>query len=183
MHLKTYEELLEERVYTKEEVMDAALVVPKYLEKINLTRDEIALIFSEGSNFYQLEHPIVDVFGNEFRDSEGYYMAARTDDLLVKKTIALHSKQFGFSRKARVLYKLEQDKTKRIDYMREAITLKFDNNPQLSDKLLFTDPLQLIEYTYRKDDFFGIDQYTMKGQNVLGKLLMEYRENMAIDRS
>lgn len=61
--------------------------------------------------------------------------------------------------------------------MREAITHKFNNNPVLREKLFATHPLQIIEYTYRKDTFFGIDQDTMTGQNVLGKLLMEYREN------
>lgn len=37
--------------------------------------------------------------------------------------------------------------------------------------------LKIIEYTYRNDTFFWINQDTLKGSNILGKLLMEYRDN------
>jgi predicted NAD-dependent protein-ADP-ribosyltransferase YbiA (DUF1768 family) len=40
--------------------------------------------------------------------------------------------------KARELYALEQDEEKRIEFMRNAIREKFDNNPKLKEELLNT---------------------------------------------
>ena len=79
--------------------------------------------------------------------------------------------------KARKLYDLEQDEGKRIEFMRNAIREKFDNNPELKAELLATWDRQIIEYTYRWDVRFGINQNTWKWKNVLWKLLMEYRDN------
>ena len=50
--------------------------------------------------------------------------------------------------KARELYDLEQDEKKRIEYMRNAIREKFDNNPELKEELLATGDKKIIEYTY-----------------------------------
>lgn len=103
-------------------------------------------------------------------------MASRTNDLEVKKQIAFYSNIFGRSRSARAKYELDMNKENRIEYMREAIRLKYDANPSFADILLSTYPKQIIEYTYRNDTFFGIDQETKNGQNVLGKLSMERRD-------
>jgi predicted NAD-dependent protein-ADP-ribosyltransferase YbiA (DUF1768 family) len=51
--------------------------------------------------------------------------------------------------KARKLYDLEQDEEKRIEFMRNAIREKFDNNPELKAELLATGDRKIIEYTYR----------------------------------
>ena len=56
--------------------------------------------------------------------------------------------------KARTLFNLEQDDEKRIDYMRNAIREKFDNNPKLKEELKRTGNKTIIEYTYRRDTRF-----------------------------
>jgi len=61
--------------------------------------------------------------------------------------------------------------------MRNAIREKFDNNPELRKELLNTGNKTIMEYTFRWDTFFWIDQETLKWKNVLWKLLMEYRDN------
>jgi len=88
-------------------------------------------------------------------------MAKRTQDLEIKKMIAFLSTGYGLSKKAANLFPLEQDEAKRAEYMREAISLKFDTNPDQREILKNTRPREIIEYTFRKDTFFGIDQETL----------------------
>jgi predicted NAD-dependent protein-ADP-ribosyltransferase YbiA (DUF1768 family) len=64
--------------------------------------------------------------------------------------------------------------------MRNAIREKFDNNPKLKEELLNTWNKLIIEYTYWRDIRFWIDQETLRWMNILGKLLMEYRDNIKL---
>jgi predicted NAD-dependent protein-ADP-ribosyltransferase YbiA (DUF1768 family) len=64
--------------------------------------------------------------------------------------------------------------------MRNAIREKFDNNPKLKEELLNTWNKLIIEYTYWRDIRFWIDQETLRWMNILGKLLMEYRDNIRL---
>lgn len=128
-------------------------------------------------NFYQLENPIIDEYGNKFWNSEGYYMAQRTDIEEYKSKIALLSKSGGAaSRKARTIFTIETSEIHRIKYMRNAIKSKFDNNPLLKELLLEVKG-EIIEKNYWHDDLFGVPNDTLKGANMLGILLMEYRDS------
>ena len=173
------ESLLTEENFTKDEVLDAALVTHPISKSINLTQEELSqtLIFENWSNLTLLKNPIIDEYGNEYRCSEWYYMAQRTNDLWAKKIIAFLSTWFGLAMKSRQLYDLEQDEEKRIEYMRNAIREKFDNNPELKEELLATGDKKIVEYTYRWNVRFWINQNTWKWKNILWKLLMEYRDN------
>lgn len=127
-------------------------------------------------NFFQLENPIIDEYGNIFYNSEGYYMSLRTNVEEYKVKIAFMSKSGGAnSRKARNIFTLELDEVKRVEYMRKAIKAKFDSNPSLKEKLLNIKD-EIIEKNYWNDDLFGVPVGTLKGANMLGKLLMEYRD-------
>ncbi len=177
MPSKGYDELLHEKTYTREFCLNnAALIFHPKARWYNIAAEEIAHILEIGSNFTRLKNPIQDTWGNVFQDTEWYYMAWRTDDLEIKKYIAEDSQHRWRARRARVKYDLTLDEKIRIDIMREATKLKYDNNPELHEILLASKPRIIIEYTYRKDIFFGIDQETLTGQNILGKLLMEYRD-------
>ena len=172
-----YNKLNVETQYTKEDINNAAIIMHPSARWYNITKEEIWYLFEEGSNFTPLQHPIIDTFWNEFRDSEGYYMAQRTKNKGIKAAIALLSLGHWLARKSRELFPLEVDESKRIRYMKKAIKEKFDNNPHLKEKLLATWDRTIIEYTYRWDIFFWIDQNTLRWKNILGKLLMEYRDN------
>ena len=173
------EKLLTEEQFTKWDILDAALVTHPCSKQINLTKEELGqtLIFENGSNLTLLKNPIIDEYGNGFRCSEWYYMAQRVGDLWAKKIIAFLSTGFWLAMKARQLYDLEQDEGKRIEFMRNAIREKFDNNPEMKAELLATWDKEIIEYTYWGDIRFGINQNTWKWKNILWKLLMEYRDN------
>lgn len=172
------EELLHEKSYTDEEIKTAALIVhPSILWRYWLVAEEIVFVFEQWSNFTQLKTPIVDESGNEFWDSEWYYMAQRVADLEIKKLIAFCSWWKYLSKKSAYLHPelLDKDPFNRIKYMRKAIKFKFDNNPHLKQLLLETWEKDIIEYTYWGDIFFGVDCNTKKWANILWKLLVEYR--------
>jgi hypothetical protein len=66
------ENLLTEENFSKDEVLDAALVTHPKSKSINLTAEELSqtLIFENGSNLTLLKNPIIDEYGNEYRCSE-----------------------------------------------------------------------------------------------------------------
>jgi ribA/ribD-fused uncharacterized protein len=174
-----HNQLLQEKIYTNQEIGKAALIIhPKNIEKYELKAEEIAMIFEEWSNFTHLQNPIIDEYGNEYRDSEWFYMAQRIEDSEIKRMIAFCSIGHGLSKKAAYKYKeyMNTNTIDRIEYMRNAIKEKFDKNPKLKELLLSTKNREIIEYTYRWDKFFWISHETKSWSNILGKLLMEYRD-------
>ena len=129
------------------------------------------------SNFYQLKVPIKDEFGNEYWNSEGYYMALRTNDQAIKHKISELSAEGGNkARSARKTFMLEMDESKRAEYMDKVIKAKFDLYPELKQMLFNTGTKEIIEGNAWKDDLFGVRLDTMQGANILGSFneLQEY---------
>jgi ribA/ribD-fused uncharacterized protein len=66
---------------------------------------------------------------------------------------------------------------KKVDRMKRVLLAKFDQNPTLAGYLLSTGSKILIEES-KTDAFWGIGKKG-NGQNMLGKLLMEIREEIS----
>lgn len=64
----------------------------------------------------------------------------------------------------------------KIDKMREILNCKFSQNIHLTQDLIKTKDHELIEGNYWKDYFWGV--CNGKGKNILGKLLMQLREEL-----
>jgi len=64
---------------------------------------------------------------------------------------------------------------RRVDAMRSALEAKFDQNPDLGAKLDVTKDAGLVEGNTWGDTFWGVDINTGRGENHLGRLLMELR--------
>lgn len=176
-----YESLLNKRKYESEELQEAAVIVhPKIIENYGVTLDKIWMVFEEGSNFTQLQNPIIDEFWNKFWDSEWFYMAQRFSNPDIKWFIAFCSQWKGLSKKAAYEFKNEitNHPEDRIEAMRLALREKFMRNLELQRVLLATGRRDIIELTFWGDDFFGIKHDTMIGANILGKLLVETRERI-----
>lgn len=62
----------------------------------------------------------------------------------------------------------------KVEIMREIVFEKFSQNYDLADKLLATDTAELVEGNAWHDYFWGV--CNGKGQNQLGKILMEVRD-------
>ena len=62
--------------------------------------------------------------------------------------------------------------------MLDIIRMKFIHNKILADMLLDTYPLELIEGNTWGDTYWGIDLHTGEGENKLGKILMQVRDEL-----
>ena len=62
--------------------------------------------------------------------------------------------------------------------MRRTLQLKFEQHPDLAQKLVATGQLQLVEYNDWHDQLWGKDSVTREEQNLLGKMLMQLREDL-----
>lgn len=65
----------------------------------------------------------------------------------------------------------------RVDAMRKALEYKFEN-PDLRARLLATGDKELVEANPWHDYYWGVDKWTGKGLNMLGKLLMKLRDDI-----
>ncbi len=127
------------------------------------------------SNFY--ECPILMTFGKdnipmEFRNAEAAFQAHKTTnfaDLVIFSNMSgPEAKKFG--RKV----KLRDDWNDiRLQVMGEVVLAKFTANWELRDMLIATGQKELIEGNTWHDTFWGVCDG--KGENHLGKILMEVR--------
>lgn len=60
--------------------------------------------------------------------------------------------------------------------MLDLVTAKFQQNPDLAEKLLATGDAELCEGNTWHDSYWGVDAATGRGRNQLGKTLMQIRE-------
>ena len=127
------------------------------------------------SNFYLCK---IEIDGIVYPSTEHAYQAAKTTNWDVKRHI-ISQKTPGLARKVgndRKVTKLRENWDQlRIPVMRELLLIKFAI-PVLRQKLLDTGDHELIESNWWKDYFFGV--CNGKGENHLGKLLMEIREQI-----
>jgi len=167
--------------YPPERIQEAQLILhPGILERYEITLEEFHWVFARGSNFSQLKYPIVDKHGLEYWDSEWYYMSQRFDDIEIKRAISIASQKKWQSKKAAYKYKdiMNHDENDRIAFMRKAIWEKHDRSTWRQWLLRDTWDREIIEFTFWNDQFFGISHDTRMGRNILGKLLMEYRDKV-----
>lgn len=125
------------------------------------------------SNFYLAS--FVDKGGNRWATSEHYYQAQKvwmTGDAMGKIKV-MNAKSPGDAKRLGEGIKPDNWYDLSLDVMREALRYKFDQNEDIKQKLLDTGDAILIEGNTWGDDFWG--QVKGKGLNMLGKLLMELR--------
>ena len=63
-----------------------------------------------------------------------------------------------------------------ITIMESILVAKFEQNPSLMKRLVETGNTLLVNGSNKKDTFWGVDLYSWKGENRLGKILMEIRD-------
>lgn len=122
------------------------------------------------SNFYPI---IIEYEGFSYYSVEAAYQAAKTRNLLQRRPFtemdARKAKQKGKQLKVR------EDWTEvKLGIMRELLQLKFQDK-ELQGSLVATFPHELVEGNVWYDFYWGI--CNEKGENQLGKLLMEVRDS------
>jgi ribA/ribD-fused uncharacterized protein len=124
------------------------------------------------SNFYPCEILFEEI---NFPSSEHIYVAQKTLDLEIRKKIALVEGAGKVKRIGRSLVLRDDWDDVKLDIMKKIINAKFDQNPDIKEKLINTKDSLLIEGNYWGDTYWGQCPIG-KGQNNLGKILMEYRD-------
>jgi hypothetical protein len=122
------------------------------------------------SNMYILPQPIFTLY----HSSENFYMAMKTEDkgerIVISKLTPAKSKRY-----AKTLELREDWEDIKVEVMRAALNMKF-RIPELKEKLLATEFAYLEETNWWNDTFWGVCKG--EGENMLGKLLMQVREEV-----
>lgn len=122
------------------------------------------------SNFYSCP---VEYDGLTYQNTEAAFQAAKCVDRNEREKFVSLSP--GQAKKLGRKVDLREDwETVKIDVMRDVLKSKFSLNFELREKLIATNDVELIEGNHWNDRFWGVCRG--KGQNHLGKLLMELRE-------
>jgi hypothetical protein len=126
------------------------------------------------SNFHPCQ---VELEGKTYPTVEHAFQAAKTDDPEKRKEI----QQAPTPAKAKKLgWKLDVRKNwqrVKTGIMRDLVRQKFTNNKALRRALLDTGSAKLVEVNNWNDTFWGVCRG--KGKNMLGKILMEVREELS----
>lgn len=125
------------------------------------------------SNFYP--SPFVDDVGYTWPTVEHYYQAQKAlnvDDFNVVAACKTPGQAKRAGSKVEMRPDWDQVKT---HIMFGALRWKFEQNPDLAQKLIDTGDAELVEGNTWGDVFWGYDTKLNKGQNVLGQQLMILR--------
>lgn len=142
------------------------------METIKTFKDEHRFL----SNF---THSPIMADGLTYPTVEHYFQAMKSTDPTVHSFFAALQTP-GMAKKEGRMVKMRSDwEFVKIEVMRQALRLKFGkNHPALRVALLETGNAVLEEGNVWGDTFYGIDIKTGEGENHLGKLLMEIRQEI-----
>jgi hypothetical protein len=136
------------------------------------------------SNFS--DHPFTDIYNIDWKTVEHYYQAAKTPHPLLKFLIwdadspGLAKRLPDMARNKSYLYgeKIWHKINHKI--MWTALAMKFEQHPDIKEKLKSTEKFELIEGNTWHDNYWGDCHCArcrkIKGQNTLGQMLMTIRK-------
>lgn len=118
----------------------------------------------------------VELDGLEYASTEHAYQAAKTEDAAQRRRIREAQKpRDAKSLGSQVKMRMDWEQIK-IGVMKDLVRQKFSKHKELKEKLLATGDAYLEETNTWNDTFWGVCRG--KGQNWLGKTLMEIREEL-----
>ncbi|AGH32005.1 GTP cyclohydrolase II [Vibrio phage PWH3a-P1] len=133
------------------------------------------------SNFAYFETPM-KYGGLTFPSNEHFYQAMKFSKDSVRRVEISNHPSKGLKKYVNSLkseWRKDWDSVK-LDVMLYGLRYKFSEyNPILRQKLIDTKGVELIEYNWWGDKFFGVCLKTGEGENHLGKLLMQVREEIS----
>ncbi len=148
---------------------------------MNITYDDKGRIKNWFSNMLPLDEPYI-YQGISYRTSENFYQAMklpkdRSD--LRSEIAAMNPFKAKIATRDRKKYpqREEWDGMKLI-VMEYILRVKFAKGTSWAEKLLATGDEDIIEYNNWRDTFWGWDINLQKGENNLGKILMEIRKSL-----
>jgi len=128
------------------------------------------------SNFYYAN---VEFEGITYPSNEHAFQAAKSLDQNIRKSFLTECPTPDKAKKKGRSLQLRSDwESVKNNVMTTIVRNKFNAHPDLKMKLLATGNAMLIEGTTWHDTYWGIDLNTGKGENHLGKILMQIRSEM-----
>ena len=149
-------------------------------DRLELARIRFYAVADEYGEFSNFAPYPINVDGVTWPTSEHYFQAQKFEDPAVREAIRLEpspmkAARMGRSRK----HKLRADwDSVRDDVMRKAVRTKFTEHAELQALLVGTGTAELIEHT--SNDSYWADGGDGTGKNMLGKILMELRSQLAV---
>jgi hypothetical protein len=141
------------------------------MDRINSFKDEFRFL----SNFF----PSPVVYGDtKFPAVEHAFQAAKTLNQADRCAIMAAKTPGEAKRLGRYVTLRPAWDDIKLNVMRDLVWSKFTEYPELRAKLLATEDAELVEGNTWQDEFWGVDLRTGKGENHLGKLLMETRDKI-----
>ena len=126
------------------------------------------------SNFW----PCTVIFeGEEYKSVEAAFVSAKTTDLNARKIIQNMENPGDIKRFGRSLKLRDDWENIKLNIMYKLLQQKFSKNSILGKKLEATGQQELVENNNWNDTFWGV--CNGKGQNNLGKLLMQVRKELS----
>ena len=125
------------------------------------------------SNMYATD---VKVYGRTFSCSETAFQFAKCENPEEAEKIASLSGREAKAMGRRITMRSDWDSA-RLPAMEEIVHAKFQD-PEMRSKLLSTEQTELVEYNTWHDTYWGVDIKTNRGENHLGKILMQERESI-----
>jgi len=130
------------------------------------------------SNFYPVE---IEFQGKKYASVEHAYMSAKSNNPAWKHKCQDRNISPGkIKRLSRDITLIDGWHDKKLDVMKVLINRKF-NNPQLKEKLLSTGHAHIQEGNTWNDKYWGICLKTGEGENNLGKLIMNKKNELRYD--
>lgn len=128
------------------------------------------------SNFAPVK---IKLDGLEFPSVEHAYMSAKSDDAEWKKFCSNPNNKAGDVKTQSRNVTLKEDWNEiKLEVMKECVTQKFSQEPYKT-KLLETGTQHIQEGNRWNDKFWGVCLKTNKGENHLGRLIMDVRSALA----
>jgi hypothetical protein len=119
----------------------------------------------------------VDDDGVEWPTSEHYYASHKTPIHSEREYVREAKTAAQAKRRGGEINIFSDWKTRKDDVMRKALAYKFAPDTKAAELLLATNIDYLVEYAPWGDVYWGVDK-SLKGKNMLGKLLMERRHQL-----
>lgn len=142
------------------------------MNKILFFREEFFFL----SNFWRCD---IELGGRVWPSAEHLYQASKTLIAAEQREILFASTPWKAKRMGREVTLRPDWETSKISFMREIVTAKFQQHPDLMERLRATGEAEIIEGNTWHDNFWG-DCFCSKcddiaGENWLGRILMEVR--------
>ncbi len=115
--------------------------------------------------------------GRRYLNSEAAFQSAKTLDAEERDAFSTMNGVTAKRAGKKVALRSDWEQVK-LGIMEEVVRAKFQQNPDLREKLIATGNATLVEGNYWHDTFWGVDSKTGEGENHLGQILMKVRAEL-----